>query len=203
MDAKTKTHIFEPFFTTKEKGKGTGLGLATVYGIVKQGHGYVMVDSEEGKGSTFKVFFPRVAEEGGAEMSGSSLPESSVGASATILVVEDDEKIRTMIRRFLGSKGYNILEAGQAEDAFSLCELHKKNIKMIITDILMPGISGVDLAAQIRSLYPHIKILYISGYTDQINTLSDLTELKNNFLLKPFTAEILVGKVQEILDSPT
>jgi PAS domain S-box-containing protein len=201
MDAQTKLRIFEPFFTTKEKGKGTGLGLSTVFGIVKQSGGYVTVDSEVNRGTEFRVFLPGVAEVAQATKV-EEAPRDSTGTGAeTVLVVEDDGKIRTMIKRILQSKSYKVIEAENGEQALAVLNRRKEAIHLMVTDILMPGISGIELAARVGVEYPETKVLFISGYTDQAAFREGIPEFKTNFLVKPFTAEVLVNKVREILES--
>jgi two-component system, cell cycle sensor histidine kinase and response regulator CckA len=199
MDEQTKLHIFEPFFTTKEKGKGTGLGLSTVYGVVKQSGGYITVDSAPGKGTTFKIYLPRVedplktAKEGAA----SAAPAA---ASATVLVVEDDDTIRKMVLRLLQSKGFQVLTAANGEAALALCKAREKgSIDLVVSDVVMPGISGIELVKRIEAMWPGMKTLLMSGYTDHAVFRSEVPELTGNFLMKPFTGEQLLKKIGERL----
>lgn len=191
--------IFEPFFTTK-KGTGTGLGLSTVYGITKQSGGAISVESEVGVGTTFKIYLPRV-EERPAESTAESAATIRPG-NETVLLVEDDAGVRGLTRRILGQSGYNVLEAGRAEDAQRICREHQGTINLMLTDLVMPGIGGRELACQLSLTRPQMKILYMSGYTDQETFLQGLSEGSVNFIQKPFTPHALAQKVREILDMP-
>ncbi|HSB07684.1 MAG TPA: ATP-binding protein, partial [Thermodesulfobacteriota bacterium] len=165
MTPEIRERIFEPFFTTKEKGKGTGLGLATAYGIVKQSEGNIWVYSEQGKGTTFKIYLPRVnepLEEVGKEVLKEELPRGN----ETILIVEDEEEVRKLAAKILERQGYRILETSNGNDALVACEKHKSSIHLMLADIVMPGMSGSELAKLLKPLYPETKILYMSGYTD-------------------------------------
>jgi two-component system, cell cycle sensor histidine kinase and response regulator CckA len=200
MDAATQTHLFEPFFTTKEKGKGTGLGLSTVYGIVKQSEGYIWVYSEPGKGTTFKVYFPSAK----GEISKSTIevkPESGSRGSETVLVVEDESSVRSLISRILRDRGYNVIEAENGEEALRLNQSFAENIHLVLTDAIMPGISGKDLVSQIELARPGIKSLYVSGYTDNAIVHHGILDSNISFLQKPFSAEGLMRKVRKVLDS--
>jgi PAS domain S-box-containing protein len=200
MDAKTKEHIFEPFFTTKAKGKGSGLGLATVYGIVKQSNGYIWVYSELGKGSTFKIYFPRVDE----EQSGAAAPKikkSGYIGSETILVVEDERSVRTLTVRILKDNGYHVLEAANGLEAIRIAREFPGELHMIITDVIMPGMSGKTMATQIKAERPKIRSLYISGYTDNAIVHHGILDSDVAFLQKPFSIEGLARKVREVLDA--
>ncbi len=199
MDAETKSHIFEPFFTTKEQGKGTGLGLATVYGIVKQSGGDIWVYSEPGKGTAFKVYFPRVYEsEARPSRPGMSL-EKNLGAE-TILVVEDEQGVRELIAEMLRQQGYQVLKAANGAEAIRIAEGHEGAIHMLVTDVVMPQMGGKQLADTLVPLRPAMKVLYLSGYTE--NTVVDHGVLVPGFefLGKPFTHESLAKKIREVLD---
>ncbi|MBN2442664.1 MAG: response regulator [Spirochaetales bacterium] len=200
MDAETQTKIFEPFFTTKEKGKGTGLGLSTVIGIVKQTNGHIWVYSEPGKGTTFKIYLPRVNEESKKLQMKKQFSAESYRGTETILIVEDSENIRRIIRRILSKQGYNILETINGEEAIELINRHKKPINLLIADVIMPGINGKELAKKIAALQPQIKVLYISGYTDSTLNRHIIPDHEINFIQKPFTLESLIVKVREVLD---
>jgi PAS domain S-box-containing protein len=201
MDAETQSHIFEPFFTTKEIGKGTGLGLATVYGIVKQIGGEIWVYSEPGHGTTFKVYFPQVA---GAERSvpPPKVLSTSQRGSETILVVEDEEAVRSLVRRVLESNGYVVLTASTAQEAARLCEQQERKISLLLTDIVMPGMSGHKLAHHVGFSRPEMKVLYMSGYTDNAIVHQGVLDPGTAFLQKPFTPDAILRKVREVLDSP-
>jgi len=203
MDAETKSHVFEPFFTTKDMGKGTGLGLATVYGIVKQSGGYVWVYSEPGKGTAFKIYLPRVAETAPAEPAAPrGAAPVSPGGSETILLVEDDDTVRALTRRLLAARGHTVLLASRGDEALELAERHGGRIHLLVTDVVMPGMSGRELADQIVVRLPGIKVLFLSGYTDDAIVRHGVLEPGVAFLQKPFSADALARKVREVLDTP-
>jgi two-component system cell cycle sensor histidine kinase/response regulator CckA len=199
IDSETIAHIFEPFFTTKELGKGTGLGLATVYGIVKQSGGYVWVDSEPGKGAAFQVFLPRVAQIADSPAVRPYLDENLRG-SETILLVEDAEPLRKLAASFLSSHGFKVLSAPDAEEALKIAAAHAGAIQLLVTDVVMPGQNGRVLAERLVASYPGIKVLYISGYTDSFIAGHGILEADANLLNKPFTEEALIHKVRDVLD---
>jgi two-component system cell cycle sensor histidine kinase/response regulator CckA len=203
MDEATTSRIFEPFFTTKEAGKGTGLGLSTVYGIVKQSNGYIWVYSEPGHGTTFKVYLPRVPvrEDRRSEADAASGDgRSSVrGWHETALLVEDDSSVRAVVRRTLQSNGYNVVEAGNAGDAVRLAEEYRGTIDFMITDLIMPETSGRDLAQTISALRPGIKVLYMSGYSDNTVLQRGMVSSDMEFIAKPFTQDRLLEKIRQVL----
>ena len=201
MNPETVAHIFEPFYTTKESGQGTGLGLSTVYGIVKQSGGYIWVYSEPGKGTTFKVYLPRVAEPVEAKPERVELPAANKG-SETILLVEDEEAVRELTSRILSAKGYSVVAAKSVKDAEEWCEKHGGKIHLLLTDIIMPGTSGRELARRITAKHPRTRVLYMSGYTDNVLAQGGVLEAGLSFLQKPFTPAALAQKVREVLDSP-
>ena len=201
MDAETQSHIFEPFFTTKETGKGTGLGLATVYGIVKQIGGEIWVYSEPGRGTTFKIYFPQ-AEEGERAVQPPKVVSASQRGSGTILVVEDEEAVRSLVRRVLESKGYAVLTASTAEEAARMCEQQGGKISLLLTDVVMPGMSGRKLAHHLGFSRPEMKVLYMSGYTDNAIVHHGVLDPGTAFLQKPFTPDAILRKVREVLDTP-
>jgi two-component system, cell cycle sensor histidine kinase and response regulator CckA len=199
IDSETIAHIFEPFFTTKELGKGTGLGLATVYGIVKQSGGYVWVDSEPGKGADFQVFLPRVAQIADSQAVRPYLDENLSG-SETILLVEDAEPLRKLAASFLCSHGFKVLSAPDAEEALKIAAAHAGAIQLLVTDVVMPGQNGRVLAERLVASYPGIKVLYISGYTDSFIGGHGILDPDAILLNKPFTEEALIHKVRDVLD---
>lgn len=193
-------HIFEPFFTTKQEGKGTGLGLATVYGIVKQSGGYVWVYSEPGLGTTFKIYFPRVADQQHKAAATHRVHTYACG-SETILYVEDEEAVRLPACEFLTRCGYKVLTAACGSDALQIAATYRETIHLMITDLIMPGISGTDTAEQLVGLRPHMKVLFVSGYGHPTLSRPGFRGLQPVFLEKPFTLKALASKVRQILDS--
>jgi len=198
MDAKTQARMFEPFFTTKGPERGTGLGLSTVYGIVKQSGGAIVVQSAMGKGSTFSVFLPRVAQSPDAAQEAfptQALPKGS----ETILLVEDEGIVRTLVRQILKGQGYTLLEAGHGEEARAIAQAYPQPIHLLITDMVMPGQTGSEVALALRAERPDIKVIYLSGYAD----LAAVGPMVPGSVLiqKPFTYHGLVGKVRQILDT--
>lgn len=198
MTREAREHVFEPFFTTKEKGKGTGLGLSTVYGIVKQSEGHIWVYSEPGMGTTFKIYLPQVEEPlDGLE---EKVTEESPRGNETILVVEDEEEVRGLTVRILKEHGYKVLEAAQGLDAFVICDEYEGPIHLLLTDVVMPKMSGRDLGGHIAEIRPGIKLLYMSGYTDDTIAHHGILEKDMNYIQKPFSVENLARKVREVLD---
>src|SRR5580704_811128 len=197
MDRETQARIFEPFFTTKEKGKGTGLGLSTVYGIIKQSGGYVFVQSEPARGTVFTIYFPRVDEPSDA-VGAAPVPLSAVGGSETVLLVEDEDSVRQLVRETLESRGYRVLEAANGNAALTLAAAHADPIHLLITDVVMPGLSGHELVQQLQPTRPDLKVLYLSGYAQDAFT-PGTSEAQKSFLQKPFTLQSLTRKVREIL----
>ena len=200
MSPETVAHIFEPFYTTKESGHGTGLGLSTVYGIVKQSGGYIWVYSEPGKGTTFKVYLPRVAEPAEAKPEAVETPAAGKG-SETILLVEDEEAVRELASRILSAKGYSVVAAKSVREAEQFAKEHTGTIHLLLTDIIMPGTSGRELARRITARHPKTRVLYMSGYTDNVLAQGGVLEAGLAFLQKPFTPNALVQKVRDVLDS--
>ena len=200
MSAETQSHIFEPFFTTKAKGKGTGLGLATVYGIVKQSGGYIWVYSEPGRGATFKIHLPRV-EDGVEEIGPVVRSKDQQRGSEVILVVEDESALRALIKEVLQSLGYRVLEAPNGSEALVLAEWHHEPISLMLTDVVMPGMSGRELADRLVVLRPKTRVLFMSGYTDDAVFHHGVVPSGVPFLQKPFTSDALACKVREILDA--
>jgi two-component system, cell cycle sensor histidine kinase and response regulator CckA len=198
MDADTQARMFEPFFTTKGQGKGTGLGLSTVYGIVKQSEGHIWVYSEPNKGTTFKVYLPRVDDVAQVETVPESLTELPRGRE-TVLLTEDEEAVRRLTKTILESNGYRVLEAASGDEALSLYKQHAGPVDLIVTDVVMPRMSGRELAEKLKSLRPGIKILYVSGYTDDAIVRHGLLDQRMSFLQKPFTPDALLRKVRDVL----
>lgn len=200
MSAEVKSHLFEPFFTTKEQGKGTGLGLATVYGVVKQSHGHIQVDSEPGRGATFRIYFP-FAPESIRAANPSIEPEKSLKGSETIMLVEDEEAVRSLARLVLETCGYFVLEATRASEAMTLSESHRGPIHLLLTDVVMPQMSGRELADRLKLFRPETRILYMSGYTDDVIVYHGLGHDGADFIQKPFTPDSLIRKVRSMLDA--
>ena len=198
MDRDTQARIFEPFFTTKEKGKGTGLGLSTVYGIIKQSGGYVFVQSEIGRGTIFTIYFPCVDEPVDA-LGATPVSLAASGGTETILLVEDEESVRQLVRETLAARGYCVLEASGGNAALALAASRADTIHLVITDIVMPGLSGHELAQQLTSTRPGIKVLYLSGYAQDAFAAAPASTTQQAFLQKPFTLQALSRKVREVL----
>jgi CheY-like chemotaxis protein len=199
MDAMTQTRIFEPFFTTKEVGKGTGLGLATVFGIVKQCGGGIVVRSSPGCGAAFDVFFPRATPDEAEEPEAAPC-ERVGGGQETILVVEDDEQVRRVVCRLLKSRAYTVLEARNAEVALEVLSRRHDAVDLIVTDLVMPDIDGRTMAAMVRERNPRAKVLYMSGYTEHEAVKASSSEPMDHLLRKPFTVEELDGAVRSAIE---
>ena len=198
MDELTKSRIFEPFFTTKEKGKGTGLGLSIVYGIVKQNGGEILVYSEPGRGTAFKIYLP-VALEAAEDRRTARGATQAVAATETILLVEDEHQVRNLTRAMLGRQGYRILDAGSAVEALTLARDTAVPIDLLLTDIVMPQMNGLELAKEIMAARPGIKVLFMSGYTDSAVVKQGILTAEMPFIKKPFTSASLHSKVREVL----
>ncbi len=199
MEEEIRAHIFEPFFTTKEQGKGTGLGLATVYGIVKQAGGHIDLSSEPGRGTTFQIYLPCTLEAISVE-SAPPLPTAPLDGSETILLVEDEAAVRALSVQTLRRRGYTVLEAMNGEEALRVVQGREKEIVLLVTDMIMPQMNGKELAQRLLALHPHLKVLYASGYTENTIMHEGVLEPGVDFLAKPFTPTQLAGKVREILD---
>jgi len=198
MDSETLSHIFEPFFTTKETGKGTGLGLSMVYGIIKQSNGYIMAYSEPGRGTTFKIYFPRTQE----SVSPIQKPEEEIPrGTETVMIVEDEAALRELTCVLLEDAGYTVLESSGAEDAIETAKGLQRKIDLLLTDIVMPRLDGRELANQMVSLRPNLKVLYMSGYTDDVIVHRGILKQMTMLVQKPFTKSTLLRKVRETLDS--
>jgi len=197
MDAETQAHIFEPFFTTKEQGKGTGLGLATVYGVVKQSGGFVWVYSELGKGTTFKIYLPRVDELAAAVIA-ASVPAQVLRGTETVLLAEDEQDVREVAREFLESAGYRVLQAPSGDAALQLASKHVGTIDLLVTDMVMPGMSGQELARQLRVVRRDLRVLYMSGYSE--HAAEEATKSEGSAVLaKPFSRSALLRTAREVL----
>lgn len=202
MDQKTQGHIFEPFFTTKEAGKGTGLGLSTVHGIITQSNGHILVESQPGHGTTFRIYLPRVKEAINTVSVEPSLQPLG-NSSETILLVEDEQAVRELARRVLHRDGYKVLVAGQGSDAIEICQQYQGPIHLLLTDVVMPGgISGRQVAERLTSLRPEMKVLYMSGYTDDVIIHHGISDTLGMALLeKPFSANTLTGRIRDVLNN--
>jgi CheY-like chemotaxis protein len=191
--------IFEPFFTTKEVGKGTGLGLSTVYGIVKQANGHIQVESAPGKGTTFRIWFPRHAEEVLPRLASPAASAPS-GYSETILVVEDSGMLLGLVRSILEGEGYQVLTASQGEEALRIFRESQGPIRLLLTDVVMPNMSGWELVERVRALQPEVKILFMSGYPEKEIEADGSLPIREPFLQKSFSPKALKEKVRQILD---
>jgi CheY-like chemotaxis protein len=203
MSREVQSHVFEPFFTTKERGKGTGLGLATVYGIIKQGGGDIQVYSEEGVGTTFKIYLPRSRKVMGP--SARSMPEiigEPPSGSETILVIEDNARVRELARLALQQRGYVVLEAENGREALQVAARHPGSIHLLLVDVVLPGLSGMAVVKQLAQMHPGPKTLFMSGYADETIAYHGLLESGAALLQKPFSPIDLARKVRSLLDTP-
>jgi two-component system, cell cycle sensor histidine kinase and response regulator CckA len=194
------THVFEPFFTTKPAGQGTGLGLSTVYGIVKQNDGYVTIESEPGIGTTVTVFWPTKTDQVHAVASSAS-PSRVLAGAETILLVEDEPGVRSLMRKTLEPYGYRVLEARDVSHALALAATHQGQVDLLLSDVIMPGLNGPDLAQRIVAQRPTIRIVYVSGFPNSLIPGGNGTRQRVWFLPKPFSPQALAAKVRECLDS--
>ncbi len=201
MNDEVRSHIFEPFFTTKEVGKGTGLGLATVYGIVKQSNAHIDVQSEIGKGTTFRIYFPKVPDVSSADEEPVNV-EIAPRGTETVLLAEDEKDLHKMLQDFLQSLGYSVIPACNGKEALELAENHKGRIHLLLTDVVMPGMNGFELAKQIRKLSPEIKILFMTGYAKMTST-QKMMKTSDNFIHKPIVLHSLAVYIREVLDAAT
>jgi PAS domain S-box-containing protein len=201
MDADTLSHAFEPFFTTKEQGKGTGLGLATVYGIAEQAGGHVWVYSEPGVGTTFKVYLPE-AREPGDDTADRPSPRRTIEGHETILLVEDEDSVRELTREVLEAHGYHVIEAGDGVEALRAAAAFEGTIHLLVTDVVMPRMGGGELAEKLTAMRPGVRVLFVSGYTDDSIVRHGVRERSSAFLQKPFALEAFAARVREVLDTP-
>lgn len=198
ISGEVREHIFEPFFSTKEKGKGTGLGLSTVYGIVQQSNGHISVYSEVGMGTTFKIYLPRVGGE--APVLSSASPAASSQGEETVLVVEDESSVQGVIERVLSGNGYRVLLASDGSEALRVSGEHEGPIDLLITDLVMPGMGGREVASRLEKSRPGLRVLFMSGYTENAISHHGVLDAGVEFLQKPFLSDALLRKVRELLD---
>ncbi len=199
MDEETRSRIFEPFFTTKERGKGTGLGLSMVYGIVKQTGGYIHVESAPGRGTTFTIHLPVAVATGGSPGQRTVLGRPRGRPGETVLVAEDEDGVRAPVRRILVAHGYRVLEAPDGAAALRTAEHHSGKIDLLLTDVVMPGMSGPQLATELLRRRPDIQVLYMFGYTDNAIVHHGVLDSGVSFIQKPITPEALLRKVRAVL----
>jgi CheY-like chemotaxis protein len=200
MSEETRNHVFEPFFTTKELGKGTGLGLSVVYGIVKQSGGSIWVSSEPGRGATFQVYLPRVEAPPDRAGGRSRMVESTGGE--VVLLAEDEDAVRLAAQRILQAAGYEVLPAANGQEALGLCNDPGVRIDLLLTDVIMPEMSGRELAERVLEIRPTLKVLFTSGYTDDAIVHNGVLDPEARFIGKPFSVADLTRKVREVLDEP-
>jgi two-component system, cell cycle sensor histidine kinase and response regulator CckA len=202
MDQETQSHLFEPFFTTKNPGRGTGLGLATVYGIIRQSGGAIGISSEVGKGTTARIYLPRAKEKEKLEMPAERPPVMvPLTGGETILLVEDEARVRKLIMDVLTGRGYRVLEATRGEEALRICRANGEEIDLAVVDVVMPEMNGPDLIRQLQPICPRLRVLFISGYTDEAMVHHGIADSGAAFLQKPFVPDQLARKVREVLDS--
>jgi CheY-like chemotaxis protein len=199
MDAATRARLFDPFFTTKARGKGTGLGLSIVYGVVTQSGGHIDVDSVAGRGTRFTIYLPRV--EKAVVSHRSSAPRMPLQGSETVLLVEDEAEVRAAVLESLEMRGYTVLKARHGREALQICRQHEGPIHLLLTDVLMPQMTGPELAQHLAPLRPAMKVLYMSGYTSDALAQRQAADPGTPFLQKPFTPDALARKVRQVLDA--
>ncbi|MGH8066134.1 MAG: ATP-binding response regulator [Candidatus Entotheonellia bacterium] len=201
MDATTRSHLFEPFFSTKSRGRGTGLGLSTVYGVISQSGGHIEVDSTPGRGTVFKIYLPQVEKPAIAQKSGVSTAKLQQG-SETVLLVEDEDEVRAAVCESLQMRGYTVLKARHGKEAVMICRRHEGPIHLLLTDVVMPQMTGPELTQRVSPLRPQMKVLYVSGYTSDALNQRNMMEPGTAFLQKPFTPDALARQVRAVLDTP-
>jgi CheY-like chemotaxis protein len=201
MDSETLAHVFDPFFTTKEMGRGTGLGLAMVFGIIKQSEGAIVVASQPGEGTKFEIYLPQAAEGSPDSEFGVNRDPASLDGNETILLVEDEDALRRLLSESLASRGYRVMQASRGDDALSLARTHSGPIHLLIADLVMPRMSGRELAQSLSEIHGETRVLFISGYTQDVEIHREIAESEAAFLQKPFTPDALARRVRELLDS--
>ncbi|MDB5107000.1 MAG: Blue-light-activated protein [Fibrobacteres bacterium] len=199
IDRENLPHIFDPFFTTKDKGKGSGLGLSTVYGVITQNNGCVLVETEVDKGSVFSFYLPLTEEEAEEEIEVRKALRASSMVPKTVLVVEDDDEVRGIVRDLLGQQGFMVLEARQGHEALTLAEKYTQPVHLLLTDVVMPGMGGKELAESLRKIMPAVRVLFMSGYTQDVAFRQEVADGDRAFIQKPFSMTALVGKIREVL----
>jgi two-component system cell cycle sensor histidine kinase/response regulator CckA len=202
MDEETRLHIFEPFFTTKARGKGMGMGLSIVYGIVAQSGGDIRVDTEPGRGASFKIYLPCV-DEGTTVTSTDHTSQHPLSVSETILLAEDEDVVRGMVREVLKMHGYKVLEAANGCEALQICKRHTGPIHLLLTDVVMPQMGGSELAQHVATMRPGTRVLFMSGFTDDAIVRHGILDAGLAFIQKPFTPDALARKVRELIGVPT
>jgi CheY-like chemotaxis protein len=203
MDPETLEHIFDPFFTTKPLGEGTGLGLSTAYGIVKQSGGIIAVESELGTGSTFRILLPRDSSTEAYSTEPSGKIEIAGGQNETILVVEDELSVRNLVVRTLASQGYRVLEANDGERGYELALRHAEEIDLVLTDVVMPRLGGPEMIRRLRISIPDLRVVYVSGHSEDELDVTDVADPRTDFLYKPFNLEVLTSAVHRLLNPET
>jgi CheY-like chemotaxis protein len=201
MDAETRSRVFEPFFTTKDVGKGTGLGLSTVYGIIKQNGGMILVDSEPGHGTSFRIYLPRAAEAVTVEPVARATPQPAAGENRVVLVVEDEDAVRGLVCRTLRRYGYRILEAADGPAALEICSHHPAPIHLLLSDMIMPGMSGKDVAERITAMRRETSVLFMSGHTRDVLGSRGMLDESTDLIQKPFAPRDLARRVREALSA--
>jgi CheY-like chemotaxis protein len=201
MDAETKSHIFEPFYTTKADGRGTGLGLATVYGLVKQNNGYITVLSELNQGTTIRILWPRCSREAASVVSPAAVTQVQ-GGTETVLLVEDEPMVLDLSRHMLESLGYTVITAASPGEALRVADLRGGEIDLIVTDVVMPEMHGPELARRLQTSFPHLKCLFVSAYFSDSDSTRAVLDEAIDFLQKPFSATDLAARVRQALETP-